>query len=155
MTFSKREGLASDSVDAVAGTPDNGVWLNSGDTLDFVKNGQVHGLRVGHGLPGPTAIFVDSFGKLWSGIDNDLYRYDSGRFHKVRRKNGGSTQFVVGIAEDSSHDIWAEVSGGSHELIRIHGLEVVEEYREALIPSARALAAGSNGVLWLGLRNGD
>ncbi len=40
-------------------------------------------------------------------------------------------------------------------MIHIHGLQVVEEYPEAVVPSARALAAGPNGVLWLGLRNGD
>ena len=154
-TFSKREGLASDNVDAITATPDNALWVNSGDTLDLLRNGHIDALRVGHGLPGPTAIFVDSFGRLWSGIDNDLYRYDDGTFHRVRGKNGGSTHFIVGITEDSTHDIWAEVSGDVHELIRIHGLQVVEEYPEAVIPSARALTAAPNGVLWLGLRNGD
>ena len=154
-TFSKREGLASNNADAITATHDNAVWVNSGDTLDFVKNGRIDAIRVGSGLPGPTAIFVDSFDRLWSGIDDDLYRYDHGRFQKVRGKNGGSTHFIVGIAEDSTHDIWAEVSGGIHELIRVHDMQVVEEYPESVIPSARALAAGPNGVLWLGLRNGD
>jgi signal transduction histidine kinase len=154
-TFSKREGLASDNADAITATHDNAVWVNSGDTLDFVKNGHIDAIRVGRGLPGPTAIFVDSFDRLWSGIDNDLYRYDHGRFEKVRGKNGGPTHFIVGIAEDSTHDIWAEVSGGAHELIRVHDIQVVEEYPESVIPSARAIAAGPNGVLWLGLRNGD
>jgi len=155
MTFSKREGLASDNVDAVTATHDNAVWLNSGDTLNFLKNGHIDAIRFGHGLPGPTAIFVDSFGRLWSGIDNDLYRYDHGKFQSVRRKGGGSTHFIVGITEDSAHDIWAEVSGGNPKLIRVHDMQVVEEYPEAVIPSARALAAGLNEVLWLGLRSGD
>ena len=154
-TFSKREGLASDNADAITATHDNAVWVNSGDTLDFVKNGHIEAIRVGRGLPGPTAIFVDSFDRLWSGIDNDLYRNDHGTFQKVRSKNGGSAHFIVGIAEDSAHDIWAEVSGGNRELIRVHDMQVVEEYPESVIPSARALAAGPNGVLWLGLRNGD
>jgi len=154
-TFSKREGLASDNVDSVSATHDNAVWLNSGDTLDFLKNGHIDAIRVGRGLPGPTATFVDSFGHLWSGIDNDLYRYKDGKFQKVRRKGGGSTRFIVGIAEDSAHDIWAEVSGSNPELIRVHDMQVVEQYPESAIPSARALAAGPDGVLWLGLRNGD
>jgi signal transduction histidine kinase/ligand-binding sensor domain-containing protein len=153
--FSKREGLASDNADAVTAGRDNAVWLNSGDTLNFLKNGHIDAIRVGRGLPGPTAIFVDSFDRLWSGIDNDLYRYDHGKFQRVHGKAGGSTHFIVGITEDSSHDIWAEVSGGSPELIRVHDLQIVEKYPEAVIPSARALAAAPNGVLWLGLRNGD
>src|SRR5215470_16143164 len=153
-TFSKREGLASDLVDAVTAGPDNAVWVNSGG-LEVLKNGHVNKIRPDSGVPGFTAIFEDSFGRLWCGFNNDLYRYDRGTFQRVHRKSGTSTHFIVGITEDSIHDIWAEVSGGSHELIRIHDLQVVEEYPEAVIPSARALAAGLNGVLWLGLRNGD
>lgn len=157
-TFSKREGLSSDLIDGLAATHDNAVWLNdsNNDTLDLLKNGHVEAIRVGKGGEQvQTAMFEDSFGRLWCGLDNDLYRYDHGKSQKVQGKSGGSTHFIVGITEDSAHDIWAEVSGGSHELIRIHGLQVVEEYPEAVIPSARALAAGPNGVLWLGLRNGD
>src|SRR5262249_15708876 len=80
---------------------------------------------------------------------------DHRTFQRVRYKGGGPTRFVVGIAEDSAHDIWAEVSGHNRELIQVRGLIVVNEYPEAIVPSARALAAGSNRVLWLGLRNGD
>ena len=154
-TFSKRDGLGSDHVDAITATRDGAVWVNTDEALDVLKNGRVDAIHIGRRWPQPTAIFVDSFDRLWSGIDNDLYLYDHGKFQKVRRKNGGSTHFIVGIAEDSTHDIWAEVSGESHELIRVHGLEVVEEYPESVIPSARALAAGPDGVLWLGLRSGD
>jgi signal transduction histidine kinase/ligand-binding sensor domain-containing protein len=153
-TFSKRQGLAADLVDAVAAGHDNAVWINSGG-LELLKNDHVNKIRADSGSPGFTAIFEDSFGRLWCGFENDLYRYDRGKFQRVHRKSGASTHFIVGITEDSAHDIWAEVSGGSHELIRIHDLQVVEEYPEAVIPSARALAAGPNGVLWLGLRDGD
>jgi signal transduction histidine kinase/ligand-binding sensor domain-containing protein len=153
-TFSKREGLPGEIIDTVTAGQDNAVWLGSGG-LDLLKNGHINKIRLDPGLPGFLAIFEDSFGRVWCGINNDLYRYDQGQFRRVRGKLGGSTHFIVGIAEDSAHDIWAEVSGGSHELIHIHGLQVVETYPEAVIPSARALAAGPNGVLWLGLRNGD
>lgn len=154
--FSKREGLTSDGGDAVAAGVDNGVWLNE-DSLDLVKNGKIHTIQTRHGLPGRTitAIFEDSFGKLWCGIDHDLYRYDGRKFEKVQRRGDGSTQFVVGITEDSGHDIWAEISGHKHELMRVHGLRVVEDYPDTIVPSARAMAAGPNGELWLGLRNGD
>jgi signal transduction histidine kinase/ligand-binding sensor domain-containing protein len=155
-TFSKREGLTSDGGDAVTAGSGNGVWLNE-DSLDFLKNGQVHAIRTGHGLPGRTitAIFEDSFGKLWCGIDHDLYRYDGRKFDRVQGGGGGSTRFVVGITEDSGHDIWAEVSGHKHALIRVRGLRVIADYPDTIIPSARALAAGPNGALWLGLRDGD
>jgi signal transduction histidine kinase len=153
-TFSKREGLPGDIVDAVTAGRDNAVWFGSGG-LNVLKNGHIHRVRRDPGEPGFLAIFEDSFGRVWCGINNDLYRYDGGKFQRVQHKSGESTRFIVGITEDSAHDIWAEVSGGNHELIHIHGLQVVDAYPEAVIPSARALAAGPNGVLWLGLRNGD
>jgi signal transduction histidine kinase/ligand-binding sensor domain-containing protein len=157
LTFSKRQGLTFDNADGVVAGRDNGVWVTNAESLDHLKNFHVDAIRSGHGLPGriPTAIFEDSSGRLWVGIDHDLYRYDQGKFQRVDNKSGSSTHYIVGITEDSIHDIWAEVSGGDHELIRIHGLQVVGEYPEAAVPSARALAAGPNGVLWLGLRNGD
>ena len=154
MTLSKREGLSSNVVDAVTAGRDNAVWLDSGG-LALLKNGHVDQIRPDAGLPGFAAIFEDSFGRVWCGINNGLYRYDRGKFQRVQGKLGGSTHFIVGITEDSTYDIWAEVSGGSRELVRVHGLQVIEEYPEAVIPSARALAGGPNGVLWLGLRNGD
>jgi signal transduction histidine kinase/ligand-binding sensor domain-containing protein len=155
-TFSKREGLAADNADGVTVGPDGTVWLTNADSLDALKGGRVDSIQAGHGLPGrnPTAIFADSFETVWAGIDHDLYRYEQGKFQKVRG-GGSSTRYIVGITEDSTHDIWAEVSGARRELIRVHGLQVVEEYPEAAVPSARALAAGPNGVLWLGLRSGD
>ena len=153
-TFSKREGLPGEIIDAVTAGQDNVVWLGSGG-LDLFKNGHIDKIRADPGSPGFLAIFEDSLGSIWCGINHDLYRYDRGRFRRVQGKSGGPTHFIVGITEDSTHDIWAEVSGGTHELIHIHGLKVVETYPEAVIPSARALATGTNGVLWLGLRNGD
>jgi signal transduction histidine kinase/ligand-binding sensor domain-containing protein len=153
-TFSKREGLPGDIVDAVTAGRDNAVWFGSGG-LNVLKNGHIDRVRRDPGEPGFLAIFEDSFGRVWCGINNDLYRYDGVKFQRVQHKSGDSTRFIVGITEDSAHDIWAEVSGGNHELIHIHGLQVVDAYPEAVIPSARALAAGPNGALWLGLRNGD
>lgn len=157
VTFTKRQGLTFDNADGVVATRDNGVWVTNAESLDHLKNDHVDAIRSGHGLPGrvPTAIFEDSSGRLWVGIDHDVYRYDRGKFQRVYNKSASSSRLIVGITEDSAHDIWAEVSGGSHELIHIHDLQVVGEYPEAVIPSARALAAGPNGVLWLGLRNGD
>jgi signal transduction histidine kinase/ligand-binding sensor domain-containing protein len=155
-TFSKSEGLTSDGGDAVTAGRDNKVWLNE-DSLDLLDNGQIHAIRTGMGLPGRTitAIFEDSAGKLWCGIDHDLYRYDGRKFDKVEAIGDESTRYIVGITEDSGRDIWAEVSGHKHELIRVHGLRIIEDYPDTILPSARALAAGPNEVLWLGLRNGD
>jgi signal transduction histidine kinase/ligand-binding sensor domain-containing protein len=158
ITFSKQEGLAIDNVVSVVVSKDDSVWLANGPSLTTIKNSRVTAIvRSGNGLPGNavTSLFADQLGRLWVGVDNDLFLYERGQFHRVHRKDGGSSRFIVGMTEDPQHDIWAEVSGSNRELIRIHGLSVVEEYPEASVPSARLLAADSHGSIWLGLRDGD
>ena len=157
ITFSTHEGLSADNVVSVVVSQDDTVWLANGDSLDSVKDGRIASVRSGNGLPGHevTSLFEDHAGHLWVGVDNDLFMYEHRQFYRVRRKNGSSTRFIVGITEDTAHNVWAEVSGSKRELIRIRDLKVVEEYPEALIPSARPLAADRRGGIWLGLRNGN
>jgi signal transduction histidine kinase/ligand-binding sensor domain-containing protein len=157
-TFTKQEGLTVDNVVSVVASKDNSVWLANGPSLTALKNNRVTAIiRSGNGLPGNavTSLFADQSGRLWVGVDSDLFLYERGQFRRVHRKDGSSSRFIVGMTEDPQHDIWAEVSGSNRELIRIHGLSVVEEYPEASVPSARLLAADSHGSIWLGLRDGD
>jgi signal transduction histidine kinase/streptogramin lyase len=157
ITFSTLEGLSTDNVVSVLVSRDDTVWLANGGSLDSIKDGRIASVQSGKGLPGHevTSLFEDHSGHLWVGVDNDLFMYEHGQFHRVRRKDGSSTRFIVGITEDTQHAIWAEVSGSKRELIRIQDLKVVDEYPEAVIPSARPLAADARGGIWLGLRNGN
>ena len=157
VTFSTREGLSVDNVVSVVISPDQTVWLANGNSLDSMKDGRISSVRSGEGLPGNevTALFVDHAGQLWVGVDSDLFLYKEGRFSRVLRRDGSSTRFIVGMTEDTNHDIWAEVSGSNRELIRIRNLKVAEEYPAAVIPSARFLAADTHGAIWLGLRDGN
>ena len=157
VTFSRAEGLSSDNVVSVVVSRDNTIWLASSSSLDAIRDGAVSSVRSGDGLPGSevTTLFCDHTGRLWVGVDNDLFTYTNKTFHRVRRENGSSTQLIVGLTEDSQHNIWAEVSGSNRELIRIENLMVVEEFPEKLVPSARALAGDLDNGIWLGLRSGD
>ena len=146
-----------DNVVSVVISPDQTVWLANGNSLDSMKDGRISSVRSGEGLPGNevTALFVEHAGQLWVGVDSDLFLYKEGRFSRVVRRDGSSTRFIVGITEDTNHDIWAEVSGSNRELIGIRNLKVVEEYPASVIPSARFLAADTHGSIWLGLRDGN
>jgi len=156
-TFSAREGLAADNVVSVVVGRDDTVWLANGDSLISMKDGRITTVRSGKGLPGHevTSLFEDHSGNLFVGVDNDLFRYEHGRFERVRRRDGTSSGFIVGMTEDTQHNLWAEVSGAHRELIRVRNLQVVDEYPEAEVPSARELASDSRGGIWLGLRDGN
>ena len=94
----------------------------------------------------------DHAGRLWVGIDRDLYLYHRDTFQRVRRPDGGPVGLVSGIAEDAEHAIWIAVSGPPRLLLRIVGLSVNDEYREI---DARRVAVDPAGGLWLGLVSGD
>jgi signal transduction histidine kinase len=97
----------------------------------------------------------DHAGRIWVGLENSLYVYDSGIFHSVIRPDGRQTGFVVGLAEDSEHNIWAETIGPRRALLRISSLVVDREFGEPEMPPARKLAMAPDGSLWLGLLTGD
>jgi ligand-binding sensor domain-containing protein/signal transduction histidine kinase len=156
-SFSKREGLSNDNVVSVLASRDGTVWLSNGNRLDSIKNGRIASIGSTEGLPGheTTSLFEDHAGRLWVGVDTGLFMYEHGQFHNIHRKDGSSIGLIVGITEDTQHNIWAEASGSRRELIRIRDLKVVDTYPESIVPSARPLAADPQGGIWLGLRNGD
>jgi ligand-binding sensor domain-containing protein len=156
-TISSHEGLSGDNVVSVVSGPDNKIWVADADSLDSIENGRISSIRSDKGLPGHevTSLFENQIGQLWVGVDNDLYLYKGNHFYRVTRHDGSSTRFIVGITEDTRHNIWAEVSGSNRELIRIRNLKVVDEYPIGLLPSARPLAADPQDGLWLGLRSGE
>ena len=63
--------------------------------------------------------------------------------------------FVVGLAEDSSQNVWAETTGPRRSLVRISNFKVQEEFPGPQMPAARKVAAAPDGSLWLGLMSGD
>jgi hypothetical protein len=157
ITLSSREGLSEDNVVSVAVSRDDALWIANGSSLETIKHGRISSIQSGKGLPGNevTALFADHAGQLWVGVDSDLFLYREHQFKRVRRRDGSSTRFIVGMTEDARHDIWAEVSGSNRELIRVRNLQVIEEYPAAVVPSARVLAADEHDGIWLGLRDGN
>ena len=79
----------------------------------------------------------------------------NGRFSEVKKPDGQTLGLVVGIAEDTEDNVWAEVSANPRELIRIRDLQVMEVFRAPEMPAARKVAADPNGGIWLGLMSGD
>ena len=155
-TWSAREGLTTDNAVSVAAVRDGTVWVGNAGGLDGIRDGNVSSIRTGKGLPGNqvTSLFEDHAGRLWVGIDNELFMEQDGRFRSIRRQDGSSTGFIVGMTEDLHHDIWAETSNPGR-LLRIRDFRVQQEFPAPETPSARPLAADSQGGLWLGLRSGD
>jgi signal transduction histidine kinase/ligand-binding sensor domain-containing protein len=156
-TFSTREGLATPEVDAVFAAQDGTVWIGGADALDAIHPDGMSSVQAGKGLPGNqvTSLLEDHAGRLWVGVDNTMSIYKNGRFRRIDRRDGRPIGLALGMTEDVDNNIWIETTGPPRTLIRIHDLNVQEEFPVPQMPAARKVAADPQGGIWLGLINGD
>src|SRR5450432_223811 len=154
-SFSNREGLAGEEVNSVYASRDGTVWIGSSGSLNMINHGRVSSIREGKSLPGSlvTSFFEDHLGQIWIGLDRTLRIYKGGKFQEIKKPNGESIGMIVGITEGADNNIWVESRPPS--LFRVQSGKVQEEFPLAQVPSARRIAAGPDGVIWLGLANGD
>src|SRR5215813_5777765 len=156
-SYDRREGLPSEEVDSVLASRDGTIWAGGPAGLSSIRGRTVTSIQPGIGTRATqvTSLLEDHAGRIWVGFENSLYVYDRGIFHSVIRPDGRQPGFVVGLAEDGEHNIWAEIIGPPRALLRIRNLVVDREFREPEMPAARKLAIAPDGSLWLGLFTGD
>ena len=155
-SYTRREGLPSEEVDSVLASRDGTIWAGGpgglsairGKVVTTVKPRNVAGSLI-------TSVIEDHAGRLWVGVENSLYVYENNVFRPITRRGGRPFGFVVGMAEDHEHNIWAEIIGPPRTLIRISNFVVDREFPDPEMPAARKLAVAPDGSLWLGLITGD
>ena len=154
-SFSKREGLNEDEVESVAASRDGNVWIGT-SSLQVLGS---HGISSppGKALPGDqvTSIFEDHVGRLWVGMTERLFVYDHGRFREISWHDGSALGMVMGITEDTEHNIWVESSRSQGRLIRIQDLNVRQEFPSPEMQLARKIVADPQSGIWLGLVQGN
>jgi len=154
-SISKRQGLNSDEVESVAASQDGNVWIGTSRLQVLGPHGVSSGPA--KALPGnqATSIFQDHTGRLWAGMINKLFVYERGEFRQITKQDGRALGMVMGITEDSEHNIWVESVGPPGTLLRIQDLKVREEFPVPKMPLARKIVADPQGGIWLGLVTGD
>jgi len=156
-TYSTREGLVTDEVDAVLAARDGTVWIGASEALDAIRDGKVTSIRAGKGLPGNqvTSLLEDHKGRLWVGINSTLTIYENGRFRPIEKPDRTPFGVITDMAEDTEDNIWLETIGPPRTLIRIHDDKVQEQFPAPQMPAARRVAADPSGGIWIGTRNGE
>jgi ligand-binding sensor domain-containing protein len=131
------------------------MWIGGHGGLSRLKSGRVSCVRTGEGLPGTqlTSLLEDHAGRLWAGIDNNLWTYEHGEFRRIAQPDGGAVGFVTGLAEDSEHNIWVVVGRPRRTLMRVHQRTAQAVTLE--LPMPRKVAAAAGGGIWVGTVNGD
>jgi signal transduction histidine kinase/ligand-binding sensor domain-containing protein len=154
-SISKREGLYVDAVKSVLAAQDGTVWIGSDRLQALGPDGVISEPK--KGLPGNqvTSLFEDHAGRLWVGSDNALWVYENRKFNPIKRPDGKAFGLVMGLTEDSEHNVWVESRGPPTTLIRVQDLKVQEEFPAPPMPVARKLALDPQIGIWLGLMNGN
>jgi len=154
-SISRREGLSVDAVESVLAARDGTVWIGSDHLQALRPDGVVS--EPEKGLPGNqvTSLLEDHAGRLWVGSDNKLWVYEGGKFSPIERQDGRAFGLVMGLTEDSEHNVWVESRGPPTTLIRIQDLKVQEEFPAPPMPVGRKLALDPQSGVWLGLMNGN
>lgn len=153
--ISAREGLSQDLVESVAAGRDGRVYIGT-SRVQFLNQTKMIWETIG-ALKGEqiTSLFVDDSGRLWAGVDNKLFVGEQRKFREITNHDGRSLGMIVGIAEDSDHDIWVETKEPPGTLIRIHDLKVQQTFSAPAAPLARRIVADPERGIWLGLVTGD
>jgi signal transduction histidine kinase/ligand-binding sensor domain-containing protein len=154
-SYSEREGLNADLVESVATSHNGTVWIGTNRLQLLTEHGVL--AEPGKALQGDqvSSILEDRSGRLWVGMMNKLFVYEQGRFREITKHNGSALGMVMGMTEDTEHNIWVESSGPSGTLFRIQDLQVRQEFAEPEMPLARKIVADPQSGIWLGLVQGD
>lgn len=155
-TFSAVEGLGKDWAVGVLASRDGTIWVANAESLDHIdRSGSVSSIRTGNGLPGSqvSSLLEDHTGNLWVGIDDGLYLFKDGGFHRLPESNHQPLGLVFELIEDVGGNIWAECAD-TGKLVRIRDFQVQEEFSKAQVPTGRLAPDPQRGI-WIGTRNGD
>jgi signal transduction histidine kinase len=147
-----RDGLASDSVYALAEDRDGSLWAGTQNGINQLRDGRVvETYTVRRGLPGNVirSLYEDRAGVLWAATQNGLASLRGGRFQAAE---GAPHEPVVALSEDrdghiviaTERGVYAGMPGGFKE-IRANGIS---------IRPVNALYRDAGGLLWMGLNGG-
>lgn len=117
--FTKKDGLAADSIHVIVEGADGDLWLGGYGGLTRIHNGQFTRWTEKDGLPSNNiwSIYEDSDRVLWIGTyDGGLARFKNGAFTSYSMKDGLFDDGVFRILEDSHGYFWISCNRGVYRV---------------------------------------
>jgi len=153
-----KSALGVSEIDTLLTTRDGTLWIGADGGLLSRSEGDPGFRSRGGNLRGKqvAAIFDDSRGRMWIGLDNTLNIFAGDSLRAVPMPDGSPTGMIVSVAEDTEGDLWAVSLGPPRHIIRIDA----DTARISIssipgMPGTSKIARDPRGGLWLGLNNGD
>ena len=151
-----KSALGVSEIDNVLTTRDGTLWVGAFGGLFSRREGDGGFRSRGGNLRGKqvAAIFEDSRGRRWIGLDNTLNILAGDSFRPVRMPDGSPTGFIVSMAQDTEGALWAVSLGPPRHIIRIDPNTMRISFIPGM-PGTSKIAHDPGGGVWLGLNNGD
>ncbi|WP_367870876.1 two-component regulator propeller domain-containing protein [Luteolibacter sp. Populi] len=150
-TLTTTEGLAQNTVLALAKTRDGSLWVGGSRGLQRLESGRFTMIGEAEGLaPGVVSgLATDRDGVLWVATDHNLYRMREGRFEAVPGP-GGTLLLMPYLLADREGFLWASIGNG--RILRYREGAWAEFNQEQGVPFqvVYSLTEGADGAIWAG-----
>jgi signal transduction histidine kinase/ligand-binding sensor domain-containing protein len=150
-TYTRKDGLAQDSVYSVYQTRDGSVWAGTlSGGASRLTNGKLTTYTIANGLASNTifAILESRNGTLWFATPSGLSALSGGRWQTYTAKNGLPATNVNCLLEDSNGTLWSGTAAGL-AFRDSNGFHHLAAAPESLQESIFGLAEDKFGWLWV------
>ena len=98
-----------------------------------------------------SAIFEDRKGTMWVGTQSGLGRGQEGKWQRLTKADGLSSESIQAIADDADGNVWIGTSAGLNRY-REGKFTPVRDEKAAVEEDISALYVDKDGALWIGTR---
>jgi signal transduction histidine kinase/ligand-binding sensor domain-containing protein/DNA-binding response OmpR family regulator len=157
-TFTLKDGLLSDSVWALAQSPNGDLWIGTRwGGLSRMSGRVIESYGRERGLPDPTvlSLLLDKDGSLWLGTDGGgLARFRDNHFEALPAASGFLSDIVRCVFEDRAGSLWLGTAGGGLARLSDQPFTVFSKREGMTSNLIWSVAERRSGGVWVGTADG-
>jgi ligand-binding sensor domain-containing protein/signal transduction histidine kinase len=144
-SYTTANGLASNTISAIAETFDATMWLATPNGLNAFAQGQWRTYAVSDGLPSAqvNCLFEDSARNLWIGTASGLAFFNAGHLQVPRNMPDSLREQIFGISEDREGWLWIATAS---RVLRVNSYKLLNDTLASADLREFGLEDGLNGV---------
>jgi len=160
--------LQGKDVDALAETPEGGIWIGADTGLWFTPSAELgpkpqlsssaslKAYTQSDGLPSDRVnlLFSDREGAIWIGTAGGLARYIHGSMEAFTPKEGFSSNLILSIAEDREGNLWLGTESGGVDILRDRKFTTYTSADGISNDHILSVTQDRSGTIWLGTNGG-
>jgi ligand-binding sensor domain-containing protein/serine phosphatase RsbU (regulator of sigma subunit) len=150
-TFTKKEGLGSNIINAISEDSTGAIWAATSNGLSRISGTEVRTFNEKDGLGShKIASVCATQDGIWIGTeDSGAYRFDGKVFRSVSRKDGLASDYVISICQGRDGEMWFGTVKGlaRYKDGKLTNYGPAEGLKH---PGIFAIKQDRNGTLWLG-----